>query len=229
MKPSLSANKKSLREGFVSSVYATHNRSPEIHSALDHCLGILRPGARGLVVGAGSTNLHPALLNLDLIPRPTVHVCASAEHLPFPDEVFDLVLSQEVLEHVRDPFQAMREMKRVLKKGGVLYCQVPFVIGYHPGPTDFWRFTKEGIAALIEQAGLTCNEVKIAVGSGTGLYRITVEFIAVSAARLWGTLYRPIKGISALVFYPLKWLDPILAGSPQADRIPGGYLAIATR
>lgn len=185
---------KSFREQFVSLVYATHNRSPEIRSTLDHCLGLLGPDARGLVVGAGSTNLHPALINLDLVPGPTVHVCASAEYLPFPDEAFNLVLSQEVLEHVRDPFQAMREMKRVLKKGGILYCQVPFVIGYHPGPTDFWRFTKEGIATLIEQAGLTCKEVKIAVGSGTGLYRITVEFIAVSAARLWSALYKPAKG-----------------------------------
>src|SRR5215472_13630172 len=229
MKPRLVPNKKTLRERFVSSIYATHNRSPEIRSTLDQCLSILRPGARGLVVGAGSTNLHPALINLDLVPNPTVHVCASAEHLPFPDAVFDLVLSQEVLEHVRDPFQAMREMKRVLKTGGVLYCQVPFIIGYHPGPTDFWRFTREGIVAVVEQAGLTCNEVKIAVGPGTGLYRITVEFIAVSAARLWAALYKPVKGLSALLFYPLKWLDPILAGSPQADRIPGGYLAIATR
>jgi SAM-dependent methyltransferase len=223
------ANKKNFRERFVSSVYATHSRSPEIRSALGHCLGTLQAGARGLVVGAGSTNLHPALINLDLLHGPSVHVCASAEQLPFPDEIFDLVLSQEVLEHVRDPFQAMREMKRVLKTGGVLYCQVPFVIGYHPGPTDFWRFTREGIAALIEQAGLTCNEVKIAVGSGTGLYRIAVEFVAVSAARCWGRLYKPIKGLSALLFYPLKWLDPILLASPQADRIPGGYLAIAIR
>ena len=229
MKPGPVQAQRTLRERFVSSIYATHNRAAEIRSTLDHCLSVLRPGAQGLVVGAGSTKLHPALINLDLVPSPTVHVRASAEHLPFADAVFDLVVSQEVLEHVRDPFQAMREMKRVLKRGGILYCQVPFIVSYHPGPTDFWRFTKEGITAMIEQAGLTCSEVKIAVGPGTGLYRITVEFMAVSAARLWAALYKPVKGLSALLFYPLKWLDPVLAGSPQADRIPRGYLAIATR
>jgi SAM-dependent methyltransferase len=157
-----------------------------------------------------------------------VHVVASAEHLPFPDAIFDLVLSQEVLEHVRDPFQAMREMKRVLKASGLMYCQVPFTIGYHPGPTDFWRFTKEGIIQMVQQAGLNCRELKIAVGSGTGFYRIVVEFTAVLFARLWGKLYKPVKGLSALLFYPLKWLDPLLRGSPQADRIPGGYLVIAS-
>jgi hypothetical protein len=57
-------SRKALGERFVSSIYATHNRSPQIRLALDQCLNLLRPGARGLVVGAGSTNLHPALINL---------------------------------------------------------------------------------------------------------------------------------------------------------------------
>jgi len=220
---------KSLRARFVSSCYATHNSSRPIRSALGECLSVLSSGSRGLCVGAGSTRLHPAVINLDLVWGETIDVCASAEHLPFPDEAFDLVLSQEVLEHVRDPFQAMSEMKRVLKKGGILYCQVPFIIGYHPGPTDFWRFTKEGIQEMIQKAGFTYQEVKVAVGPGTGFYRILVEFLALVAARLWSKLYFPVKAACALFFYPLKWLDPLLAGSPQADRIPGGYLAIARR
>jgi SAM-dependent methyltransferase len=219
---------KSWRNHFVSAVYATHNSSRQIRSTLDECLTLLHPGARGLVVGCGSTNLHPALINLDLVSGTNVHVIASAEHLPFPDGIFDLVLSQEVLEHVRDPFKAMREMKRVLKSSGIIYCQVPFTIGYHPGPTDFWRFTKEGILQIIQQAGLSCRELKIAVGPGTGFYRIVVEFTAILSARLCRKLYKPVKGLSALFFYPLKWLDPLLTGSPQADRIPGGYLVIAS-
>jgi SAM-dependent methyltransferase len=220
---------KSLRQKFVSSVYATHNNSRPIRSSLEQCLGRLGSGSRGLAVGAGSTQLHPAVVNLDLVGGETIDVCAAAEHLPFPDEVFDLVLSQEVLEHVRAPFQAMSEMKRVLKKGGVLYCQVPFIIGYHPGPTDFWRFTREGIQEMTEKAGLTCEELRVAVGPGTGFYRVLVEFLALIAARFWGKLYFPVKGACALSFYPLKWLDPLLEGSPQRDRIAGGYLVIGRR
>ena len=56
-----------------------------------------------------------------------------------------------------------------------------------------------------------------------------MEFISVTAARLWAGLYKPVKGLFALLFYPLKWLDPLLADTPQADRIPGGYLAVGTR
>jgi SAM-dependent methyltransferase len=44
--------------------------------------------------------------------------CAAGEGLPFPDETFDLILSHEVLEHVRDDRAAVGEMVRVLRPGG---------------------------------------------------------------------------------------------------------------
>jgi SAM-dependent methyltransferase len=217
------------RDRFVKGVYATHNRSPRIREAVHHVLDQIGPGGCGLEVGAGSSRLHPALITVDLVPRPTIDVCASVEHLPFPDGIFDVVVSQELLEHVRDPFRAMQEMRRVLKKGGVIYCQVPFIIGYHPGPTDFWRFTREGVRELVERADLNYLEMTIAVGAGTGFYRIAVEFLAVLASRFSGSLYFPVKGAFALVLYPLKWLDSFLSKSPEIDRIPGGYLIIARR
>jgi SAM-dependent methyltransferase len=51
-------------------------------------------------------------------------VCAAGEHLPFPEDRFDLLLSHEVLEHVQDDRAAIREMVRVLVPGGrmVLFC-----------------------------------------------------------------------------------------------------------
>jgi SAM-dependent methyltransferase len=45
-------------------------------------------------------------------------VCAAGERLPFPSESFDLILSHEVLEHVRDDRQAVQEMVRVLRPAG---------------------------------------------------------------------------------------------------------------
>lgn len=51
-------------------------------------------------------------------------VCGVGEHLPFPGNTFDLILSNEVLEHVDDDFAAVREMVRTLKPGGrmLIFC-----------------------------------------------------------------------------------------------------------
>ena len=52
-------------------------------------------------------------------------VCGAGESLPFPTAWFDLILSHEVLEHVQDDRQAIREIIRVLRVGGRLVLFVP--------------------------------------------------------------------------------------------------------
>jgi len=52
-------------------------------------------------------------------------VIASGEYLPFKDESFDAVTSIEVIEHVHNPTLLLVEIKRVLRKGGVLYMTTP--------------------------------------------------------------------------------------------------------
>ncbi len=55
-------------------------------------------------------------------PNPVV--CAAGEELPYPDNTFDVILSNEVIEHVRDDAAALSEMARVLRPGGrlILFC-----------------------------------------------------------------------------------------------------------
>jgi SAM-dependent methyltransferase len=57
------------------------------------------------------------------LERPVV-CCAAGEHLPFASATFDVVLSNEVIEHVQDDRAAVREMMRVLRPGGraVVFC-----------------------------------------------------------------------------------------------------------
>lgn len=52
-------------------------------------------------------------------------LCAAGEELPFADETFDLILSHEVLEHVRDDHLAVREMVRTLRSGGRVILFAP--------------------------------------------------------------------------------------------------------
>lgn len=50
---------------------------------------------------------------------------AGAEKLPFEDGAFDLVVLNDVIEHVRDQRRSLREIIRVLKPGGRLYYSFP--------------------------------------------------------------------------------------------------------
>ena len=52
-------------------------------------------------------------------------VQADAQHLPFDDRAFDVVISCEMIEHLPDPVAALREMARVCRPGGLLYLTTP--------------------------------------------------------------------------------------------------------
>jgi SAM-dependent methyltransferase len=64
------------------------------------------------------------LLKCPALPKASF-CCASAENLPFADESFDAVIIIEVLEHVQDAEKTLREMQRVLSKGGTALLTVP--------------------------------------------------------------------------------------------------------
>jgi ubiquinone/menaquinone biosynthesis C-methylase UbiE len=62
--------------------------------------------------------------------------------LPLPNASIDGIICSSVLEHVREPRQAMAEMTRVLKKGGVMYFYMPSTYPYHARKghyPDYWR------------------------------------------------------------------------------------------
>lgn len=223
-----SAATRRFRKWFVRTFWANHNDAPVIRQAIRDLLDDLADG-RGLHLGCGGVRLDSRLVNLDLKIGGAADVCGDAQKLPFRDGTFALVVSQEMVEHLPDPFGAVREMARVLRKGGRVYLQAPFLIGYHPGPEDYWRFTRSGLVRLVEQAGMECLRLDLAVGPATGFYRVIVEFAAGSAARLVPFFYIPAKAFFSILMYPLKWFDRILRGGAQADRIAGGYFVIAVK
>ncbi len=63
---------------------------------------------------------------------------------------FDLIICCSVLEHVNKPWIFAENVKKLLKKGGLLYITAPWVWRYHPYPDDYFRYSWRGISQLFE-------------------------------------------------------------------------------
>jgi SAM-dependent methyltransferase len=88
-----------------------------------------------------------------LSDRSEPDVICSALGLPFGAEVFDTVVSTEVLEHVPEPLLALREMRRVLKPAGRLVLSAPMYWPRHDLPYDFFRYPYDGLLHLVKESG----------------------------------------------------------------------------
>lgn len=80
--------------------------------------------------------------------------------LPFPENSFDVLLCVEVLEHVPDPDRFLADLYRVLKPGGRLILTIPWSARLHHLPHDYYRFTRFGLAARLNDAGFVDIDVK---------------------------------------------------------------------
>jgi len=74
---------------------------------------------------------------------------------PFRREFCGLVILEQVLEHVRQPHQALFNALAMLRPGGSLLVTTPFLSKVHPHPPDLYRWTEEGLRILLEEAGFT--------------------------------------------------------------------------
>jgi len=70
-----------------------------------------------------------------------------------PDNYCDIILSNQVLEHVDSPSGYLQEALRILKPGGSMICTTHGYWFYHPTPNDYWRWTSAGLRKTIEDQG----------------------------------------------------------------------------
>ena len=76
---------------------------------------------------------------------------------PLPD-TFDVVIAEQVLEHVERPADALRHAHAMLNPGGTLVVTTPFLIRVHEEPGDYSRWTQTGLKALLNECGFPVVE-----------------------------------------------------------------------
>jgi SAM-dependent methyltransferase len=97
---------------------------------------------RCLHLGSGNVPCtDPRVVSFDVLPCENVDIVGEAEELPFRDDVFDLVDSGAVFEHLRDPLRAIKEVKRVIAPGGRYLIDTAFLQSYHGFPAHYFNMT----------------------------------------------------------------------------------------
>jgi ubiquinone/menaquinone biosynthesis C-methylase UbiE len=87
-----------------------------------------RAGAKVVGLDSGNTdpvNIKMATARAKKEKADIAFVRGDAQQLPFQDRTFDVVVCNDVIEHVARPKELAREVSRVLKPGGILYLSAP--------------------------------------------------------------------------------------------------------
>lgn len=79
-------------------------------------------------------------------------ILCDVKSIPLIDNSVDLILSTSSLEHIEFPDEFFSEANRVLKPGGALYINVPFIYSEHEIPYDFQRQTRYGLERHYKKA-----------------------------------------------------------------------------
>lgn len=94
--------------------------------------------------------------------------------LPFKTNSVDFVVCSAVLEHVNEPIKVVKEIQRILRPGGFVWADVPFMQPYHESPSDFQRYTLIGFQYLFRNFDIK-NSGSID-GPGLGLHWLLKEY-----------------------------------------------------
>jgi hypothetical protein len=114
--------------------------------------------------------LYPDAVGVDMQAGPGVDVVADLEE-PQALGTFAHIDCLSVLEHSRRPWLLAANLESMLQPGGTIYVAVPFVWRVHGYPSDYWRFTADGVRALFP--GIAWDSIQYAsTGLGKGITAI---------------------------------------------------------
>ena len=149
-----------------------------------------------------------------------VDIICEATNLKFDNAQFDTVFSTQVMEHVDNPQQMVKESYRVLKNNGIAIFSIPFCWELHEEPYDFYRYTKYGLKAMFEREGFQIIKIKPNGGKWAAIFQMNINMVYSTFKKK--TLLRKILKLlfinlkftmllnSIAIFFDKKYSDELL-------------------
>lgn len=125
--------------------------------------------------------------------------------IPVENERYELVLLTQVLEHLSEPLDVLKELNRVMKPRGRLWLSVPLFYEEHEQPYDFYRYTQFGLQNLLAKAGFEIEELDWLEGYyGTLAYEFDMasRCLPIRPKAYGGGWLGPVAGASVLLLRP---------------------------
>jgi SAM-dependent methyltransferase len=180
--------------------------------------------SKWLNIGSGGKVLGSNFVNLDIYAGPNIDIVASADNIPLEDDMFDGIASIAVLEYVRFPELVVKEIYRVLKSNAVVFIEVPFMQPVHAAPSDFQRYTLEGLKMLFHEFDVL--ECGVSVGPASSLAWILKETLSILLSGGSQKMYQYLQWIISPIVMPITWLDFFLESNPLAYISASGYYIV---
>jgi SAM-dependent methyltransferase len=160
-------------------------------------------------------------VDLEMNPKAEHHIGFDSK-TTLPDNYADIILSNQVLEHVDTYEGYLQEALRILKPGGTLLLTTHGYWFYHPTPNDYWRWTSAGLRKIIEAEGWIINSFFGVLGlsaSGLQLFQDGILF------KLPGVLV-PVWSV---IMQGFIWVTDKLHSQEQRNRDSALYIVVAQK
>jgi ubiquinone/menaquinone biosynthesis C-methylase UbiE len=155
-----------------------------------------------------------------------LHVIADAHFLPFKGDCFDIVYSIAVLEHVQKPWVVADEICRVLRQGGHVVVELPFLNVIHD-QHDYFRFTDKGIRSLFDESRFDSILEQVSAGGGSFLSVFLLEYFQQFVPKKVLKTFWRLAG--RYLFSLLKYLDLAIDSSKELRRTANSFSFIGRK
>jgi len=154
-----------------------------------------------------------------------VDALADLTALPFREGTFDAAVHIVTIEHLREPARALAEIGRSLVPGGLLLIAAPHEWEVHQAPHDYFRYTRYGLAYVLEQAGFEVREMHAAGGYFRLLARRLLNGLQFFTGGIRWLLFVP----AAILLVPPALILPLLDSLDRDRNFTLGYLCTARK